>query len=224
MTGDMLYLFLLGLAAGLALLATTAYRRVSPTWLKWLLIALGLFTASRYVVMALFTHPEALHRFWGLRRCWLATTVGLTLPSVFAVDQLLRHPAISPAKLLRWLSPLLLAETAVIALGRLTPAPDRVIGWLPRLSAGWQVFLSLTQGLFVISFIAVAFLVMRKIPSRQIRFSLLGLVIGQGYLGFDGVVLASGHWYFRPFLYSEMVALVTLWYAFETSAALRERF
>ena len=216
------YLFLLGLASGITLLALTAYRRVSPPWLKWLLIASGVFVMSRYVTMALFTSDEAPQRFWALRHCWFATSIGLTLPSVFAIDQLLRHPALSPKKLLCWFAPFLAAYSAVILFGAFSPVPDRVGGWIPRLSSGWQAFVAIVHGTFVIGFLGICGMLMRKIPSRPIRASLLGLAVGQAYLAVDGLLLASGRWYFRPFLYSEMLTLLAIWHAYETSTALQQ--
>ena len=177
---------------------------------------------SRYLAMALFTSVDAPQRWWGLRYCWFATSVGLTLPSVVAVDQLLRHPAMSPKKLLVWYSPFLAAYAAVILFGVLTPTPDRVVGWIPHLSRGWQAVLSITQGILVLGFIGGGLLFMGKVPSRRLRAALLGLVVGQGGLGIDGLVLAFGGWYFRPFLYTEMLMLLAIWHAYETSAALSQ--
>ncbi|GEM_PF-2513577 len=216
------YLFFLGVAAGMTLLLLSAYRRVSPLWLRALLIATALFIISRYVTMALFTMGSAPQQFWALRRCWFATSVGLTLPSLIVIDQLLRHPAMSPAKLLRIFSPFLIAYGAVILFGVMSPQPDPVMGWTPRLSIGWQWFLGAIQTMFVLGFVTTCLLLMRKIPSPPIQRALLGLVIAHAYLGFDGLVLALGRWYFRPFLFSEMVALLALWYAYETSARLQQ--
>jgi len=216
------YLFFLGLAGGVALLTTTGYRRVSPAWLRWLLIASGLFVFSRYVALALFTTPDAPREFWAWRRCWLATSVGLTLPSIFAIDQLLRHPAMSPKKLLRWCAPFLAVYGLIIGFGKFTAVPDRVVGWTLHLSSGWQLLLSLTQGVFVLGFMALGLLLIRKIPSWPIRSALIGLVVAQGYLGLDGLLLAMGRWYFRPFLYSELLALLALWYAYEVSTNLQQ--
>ena len=215
------YVFLLGLACGITLLSLTAYRHVSPAWLKWLLISLGLFVMSRYISMALFTSPEASVRFWGLRHCWFASSVGLTLPSLMAIDQLLRHPGMSPGKLLRLFSPFLVAYGSVILFGAMTPQPDRIVGWIPHLSSGWHWLLSGVQVVFVLGFLSICIGLMWKLPSPPIRRALLGLALAHTYLGLDGVWLALGKWYFRPFLYSEMVALLALWYAYETAAALR---
>ena len=120
-----LYLFLLGLASGITLLAISAYRRVSPAWVKWLLVASGLFVISRYVAMALFASAETPEPVWGFRFCWFASYIGLTLPSVFAVDQLLRHPAMNPKKLLTWCAPFLVAYGAIILCADARPVAIR---------------------------------------------------------------------------------------------------
>jgi len=215
------YLFLLGLASGVALLTTTGYRRVCPVWLRWLLLGNGLFVMSRYVTMALFAIARTPTQFWLLRHCWFASAVGLTLPSVFAVDQLLRHPAMTPKKLLVWFSPFLIVYIAVLVFGKMTAAPDRVAGWALHLGVGWQAVLSLAQSLFIIGFVAACAFLMRKVPSLPIRLALLGLVAGHVYLGLDGLILALGRWYVRPFVYSEMLTLLALWHAYETSANLQ---
>ena len=214
-------LFLLGLTCGIALLTTTSYRRVTPLWLRWLLMASGLFVMSRYVTMALFTAEEAPRYFLVLRPCWFATSVGLTLPSVFALDQLVRHPAMTPKKLLARFSPFLVAYGIVLLIANVVLVPDRFVGWAMHLGPGWQLLLSLTQGAFVLGFIGISVLLMRKVPSTPIRVAIGGLMAGHAYLGFDGLLLALGQWYFRPFLYSEMLMLLALWHAYETSAKLQ---
>ena len=215
------YVFLLGLASGLTVLTMTAYRRMSPTWLRWLLIATGLLMLSRYLTMALFTHPEAPQRFWALRHYWFASSIGLTLPSLFAVDQLLKHPAMTPRKLLGWYAPFLVVYATVIVWGPLTPQSSPFGGWIPTLNPAWRWVISIVQSVFVMGFIGVCLMLMRKLPSRPIRIALLGLVLGYGYLGADGLLLVMGGSYFRPFLYSEMVTLLAIWHAYETGASLQ---
>ena len=218
-----LYLFLLGLAGGLAVLTITSYRRVSPTWLKWLLVASGALVIGRYVTMALFTSEEAPQRFWALRHCWYGTSLGLTLPSVFAVDQLIRHPAMTPKQLLIRFSPFLVAYLAVILFAEVQAVSDRVMGWTLRLTIPWRVFGAAVQAVFVLGFIGMAVLLARKIPVRPIRLALGGLAAAQAYLGLDGLVLALGGWYFRPFLFSEMITLLALWHAYETAWSLQQQ-
>jgi len=215
------YLFLLGLASGVTLLSLTAYRHLSPRWLKWLLVAVGCYTLSRYITMALFATSPDPQRIGFLRPCYFATSIGLTLPSVFAVDQLLRHPAMSPKKLLGWYSPFLVASLVAILWSSPTFVPDRVMGWTLRLSAGWRWWVSLLHAAFIILFIGMGLTIFRKVPFAQIRVALLGLMVSQGALGLDGLLVMCGVWYFRPFLYTEMLALIALWYAYESSVELR---
>lgn len=216
------YLFLLGLASGFALLAASAYRRVSPAWLKWLLLGTTLLVLGRYLALALFTQPDAPERVWAWRHLWFGTSIGLTLPSLMAVDQLVRHPAMSPAKLLRWYAPFLAVYAAVMLLGDFHPVPDPVAGWMPQLSRPWQAAVSIVQSVFVLGFLGGCAVLARKIPVPRLRAALAFLALGHAGLGLDGLLLASGGWYFRPFLYSEMLTLAALWHAYETSAALQQ--
>lgn len=213
-----LYLFLLGLASGVALLTISAYRRVSPGWLKWLLVACGALVISRYATMALFASAETPEQVWGFRHCWFASYLGLTLPSVFAIDQLLRHPAMTPKKLLAWFSPFLLAYGALILAADASPVADPVMGWMPKLSPGWRLFASSVQGVYILGFVGISVMLIRKVPVPSIRIALLGLILAHLALGLDGLLLSLGAWYFRPFLYSEMLTLFALWYAYQTAA------
>ena len=215
------YLFLLGLACGLAILPLTAYARLTPRWLRWLLIAAGSLVVGRYVALAGLALAEEPSRVWGLHRLWFGSLVGLTLPAVFAVDALIRHPAMTPKKLLRRFSPFLAAYAALILAGGSDPVPDRIAGWAVSLSPGWRLFAAIVQGLFIASFIAVCLLLARKLPVPAIQTALLVLTAAYLYLGVDGVIVAFGGWYDRPFLYSEMAASLALWYAFQTAASLQ---
>jgi len=211
------YLFSLGLAVGLAVLAMTAYLSVSPRWLRWMLLASGAYVTSRYVTMALFAVSPEPQRLWALRRCWLASSVGLTFPMLVALDQLVRHPAMSPRKLLRWFSPFLAAYALIILFGRFELGADRVAGSSPRL-VGWTLWLlAVVQGSFVVGFLGLGALLIRKLPFRHIQLALGGLMIAVGYLGLDGLLVATDRWYARPFLFSEILAMIAIWFALETA-------
>ena len=197
------YLFLLGLAMGLVVLLLTAYLSISPGWLRWLLLASGVFAASRYLVMALFAISPAPQDLWGLRACWFATSIGLTLPGVVALDQLVRHPAMTPKKLLKGYAPFLAAYLAVILLGRYELVPDPIAGYSPTLVGGWRW--------------ALAAMVGRKLPVPRIRLALGWLMAAYSYLSVDGFVRAAGGWYVRPYLYSECLALWAIWFALDTA-------
>jgi len=214
------YLFLLGFASGLALLAAASFRHVSPRWLQWLLTATACLVISRYVTMALFTAPEAFRRFWPLRWLWFTGPVALTLPGVFAMDQLLQHPAMSPKTILRWYAPFLAVYAVVLIFG-VGPTAEVPEAWNTSVSPVWRMILSTAHGIFTLAFLAACVVLVRKPLAGRARLALLGLAAAYLYLAFDGVLLAFNGWYFRPFLFSEMVALVAIWNAFDTAASLR---
>ena len=221
MPAGAIYLFLLGLAAGIALLTVSSYRHTSPAWLRWLLTLSGLFVASRYLAMALFAATDTPQRVWGFRHCWFATSLGFPLAATFAVDQLTRHPAMTPTKVLRWLAPFLAVYATVILVAPMTASPDRIAGWTLHLSTGWREVLGITHLSFTVSFLVIVFMVMRKIPSRPIRVALGGLAGGFLILTLDGLLSALHVWYFRPYLFSELFMLLALWHAFDTASSLQ---
>jgi hypothetical protein len=126
----------------------------------------------------------------------------------------------TPRTLLIRFSPFLVGYGLVLLCARGTLIPDRVIGWAFALTPPWRMFLSMIHLIFIIGFIGLCVLLIWKLPSRPIRFALCGLVLGHAYLGLDGLILTMGGWYFRPYLYSEMLTLLAIWHAYETSAAL----
>ena len=215
------FVFLYGLTSGIAILTITSYRHVSPWWLKGLLIASGLLVISRYLTLALFTIPDAPQRFWTWRHCWFGTSLGLTFPSVVALDQLLRHPAMTPQKLLARYAPFGAVYIAVMLFAPVASSPDRLAGWTLHLTPGWRWGLEATQTGFVLGFLGLGALLIRQVPVRPIRIAIGGLMLAQAALGMDGLLVSLGVWYPRPFLFSELLALLALWHAFETGAALQ---
>ncbi|PIQ84125.1 MAG: hypothetical protein COV75_03950 [Candidatus Omnitrophica bacterium CG11_big_fil_rev_8_21_14_0_20_63_9] len=187
-------LFLLGLASGLALLAMSSYRHASPGWLRWLLLGCGLALIFRYVCLAQFA-TAATFDYLGLgHRIWL---VGLMLPGIFAVDQLLRDPRMSPRILLIRSSPLLIAYAALL----IAPTELR------------RLFVLLIQGTFAAGFAGWAGLIAWKVPSLPIRRTLAGLVGGYAWLALSGAGLK---------LYPEIFTWLALWYAYETAFKLQQ--
>ena len=209
------YLFLLGAALGMTTLLVTAYATVSPRWLRWLLFASAALVAGRYLAMAAFAvgHGEL---GWVARRAWLGSSVGLTFPGAVALDQLIRHPLMTPKKLLKALSPFLVAYAAVMLAGQFELALDPHVGAYPRLIGWARPVIIVTQSCFVLGFAWLGLTAIQKLPMPRIRPAILGLMAAYSYLGVDGLLVTVGHWYFRPFLFSEMVTMAALWYAYHT--------
>ena len=225
--------FLLGVAAGLTVLTMTAYRRVSPSWLKWLLLATGVLTLSRYIVMACVGAASSPDRFWSWGYGYYVRSIGFTLPSVMAIDQLLRHPKMSPQRLLRWIAPLLLVDALIIGVATFAPPLDRLRGWVPH-TTGWRPVLidallgarwvfSLAQWAFIIGFIGVTALLRRQpYVAQPTRRALWALLLAYMILGADEALVAIGGWLTPPLLYPDMAVLLAIWYAYDTSATLSQ--
>ena len=212
------YLFLLGMAAGAALLPMSAFRRVSPVWLRWLLLASGAFVISRYAAMAVFATAAQPEPVWGWRFCWFATSLAFPLQTAFALDQLVRHPGMTPRGVLLRISPWLAVYLLVILFGPAEAVADRVVGWSVRLAPGWARLLAAAHALFVLTVVWLAAGLARRIPAWPTRLALAGLAAAYLALAADGVLLGLGHWYFRPYLFTELLAMAAIWHAYETAA------
>ena len=209
-----LYVFFLGLATGVTILAMSAYLSVSPAWLRRLLLASGVLVAGRYVVMTLCAIGLDPRTWWLPRLCWFATSVGLTLPGAVALDQLVRHPAMTPKKLLRWYAPFFAASCVALLLGRSTVVSDPIAGARPLL-VGWALGLfGCAQGAFVLSFLGLSVLLMMKLKSWHIRRALGVLVAAYACLG----VFTCGRWPVELFLFSEILTLLAIWFALNSAS------
>ena len=200
-----LHILLLGLALGLTLLVAIAYLRLGPAWLRWLLLLSAGWLAGRYLAMFLFAVSPNPQDVWAWRYAWFGSAVGLTLPAAVAVDQLVRHPAMTPKKLLQWYAPFFLGYVAVIALGRFALMPDPVVGAAPRLIGWARWVIGAVQSAYVLGLSFICLQLMRKLPSKPIRLALAGLLLAFAYLAIDGRIG------------SELLALLAIWFALETA-------
>jgi hypothetical protein len=187
--------FALGVAVGLTVMMMAAARRVSP--FKASVICCGVFVAARYVALAAI-RQAGLSVEWGeLRLLWHSGMTVLSWLTIVAADQLVRHPAMTPKRLVGWVLLPFLAACGV--------------------TAPWWTAALTVQELFTISFIGVCVLLIRKLPFPPIRRALAGLVVGQGCLGTSGWMSAFGGWGFLPYFIAELVMLLALWSAYETA-------
>ena len=185
-------------------------------------MASGLLLIIRYVmimhVMTMLEQTWWLDYLTDMRQYtwWSVGSIGFTLPGIFAVDQLIRHPAITPKKLLRWYLLFLLAEATTVVI--------TIVGTI-----GWSFAAQLVLLIgFAGGFVGVCVLLARKVPSAPLRRALGGLALSYGYLGARVLLLfplgaALGQRWINTIAFSsEIAALLALWYAYETSARLQQ--
>lgn len=189
--------FFAGLGCGLTLLLAAAIRPVSPRWLKQLLIGLLLLQGASYLLPVLTQ---------------TMTSTGLLLCSVFAVDQLIRHPAMSAKQLLVWCSPLIvfaLATTAVLLF-----APDKIPPlWRSCFLLGIPVLGSAGFALWVL-------LLFPKIPSREMRRA-LGLLAAAHTLQAGAFLFSLWQAGLPAAFHTDLLLLIALWHAYDTAYALQ---
>lgn len=185
--------FLLGLASGLVLLPLMSYRHVSPGWLRAGLWAGGLLLLSRYLLIYGSAAANAALAF--------SETAGFLLPAVVALDQLIRHPGMTPKKLvITWCLPLLAVAGGIC--------------WWPAASA-------LAVDLCGAALCAACLFLMTKIPLPALHRALFILSLSYGFWVVERVT-ARLHGSSLPFALSELTLLIGLWYAYETAHSLQQ--
>lgn len=194
--------FLAGLGCGFTLLVASALRPVSPRWLRVLLLCLMLVQAAWYL-LSLLASP-AVWLPWS-EPLWLLTATGLLVSSVFAIDQLLRHPAMSPRRLLRWCSPLLIVAIVAAPLLRYPP----LIPFLGRALLYLGVYMLGSLGFSI--WMLVLF---PKIPSRVMRGAVCLLAAAHAMRA--GEIL-YGLWRvgIPAIVHADLFLLMSLWYAYD---------
>ena len=211
-----LYVFTLGVAAGLTLVIMGAYGRLSPRWLQVLLLASGALLAARYIGLTfLFVAPHEIPtQLLGI--VWRSAPISFLLSSAVAVDQLLRHPAMTPKKLVRWMSPFLFAFALISLLAPTVLAGDPRVGWALCLPSLWGVALVAVQGVVAVVILGLGIFLARKIPSKPIIEALLliGMAQAMWTCAIAGTGLRCTTAPPAP-LTGDLLLLVALWYAFD---------
>ena len=148
--------YLLGLASGVALLPVLAFCQISTGWVRGLLIVGQALAAFSHALTASLGADPAVEA-WAARIGW-AAAAGTVAVSAFAVDQLLRHPAMTPRRLLLWIAPFLAGPLAAAVLGP---------------GAGWATGAAQATGaVFSLLFAVVTLWLAMRLPVPKIRLML----------------------------------------------------
>ena len=121
----------------------------------------------------------------------------------------------TPKKLVTWYAPFFAIDAFVILCGPLTIAVDAAIA--PRLTGWAAALLGTAHSVFVLGFLWLAWQAARRFPVATIRRAIFALMGSYLYLGVEGILVATGHGTPHPFLISEMLASVAIWFALDTA-------
>ena len=129
---------------------------------------------------------------------WLAGLIGLTWPVMAAVDQLVRHPAMTPKKLALWYAPFLVCSLVAIVGGM-----ARAVGCL---LAGFSAVLMVVAGAM-----------WRRLPPGAVKSALAMLMVAAVACAAEGVARAidpSG----LPWMWPEALVMTGVWRSFRAAS------
>lgn len=205
-----LLIYLTGIASGTVLLAMSAYRHASPVWLKWLLWITGLFLILRYTLTVLFLESGSLHFFQLQSYRWAVATACLCVPALFVIDQMLRHPAMSPEKFARIALPAILIQALCVLFGD----QFAFLGWV-----SFGVF-----QLFALALVVFCIRLWPQIPNTLLKRALSILIAALAFLAGESIMSLMGSTLSASGVLAEILMLAALWHTYETSFTLRQTF
>lgn len=212
--------FLLGLSTGVSALWFSEYLLLSPGWFRWVLVVSGIGVMSRYLLLFLtmiswVPWPGGVIR---LIEVWAA--IGLTLPCAVALDQLVRHPAMTPKKLLLRYAPMAAAFAPLLILGHASRWPDPVLGAIVGLSGSDAKALAILHGAFALITVWIVALLIRKLPGLPLRRAFTALAATQVLLTAQRLAGSLTWLDVRLVLAAEAAVLAAIWAALKTSRSL----
>ncbi len=219
MNVNYIILILICLSAVAVLLADIVVaNRVKYVGLRWILTGLFTFSMLRYFTLIAYGDSPSLGQLESLRYFYLATSIGLTIPTALAVWYIspqLREKVNYIVYLLffiPWIAfylYVIITQPTQIAI-----APE--FGYDLLLVAPFGEYLSVVQGSFVavIVLLCLIGIIMYKHPLLRSQF--VFLIIAQIGLTIDGLSIANGVTtrLFHPFTITEIIGFIAIYYAF----------
>lgn len=183
--------FLLGWAVGASALLFSEYLALSPRWFRWVIAAAGFGVVLRYWLLALTAITPVPLAAWMIDGVDVWAAVSLTFPCAVALDQLVRHPAMTPKKLLRSYAPVAAAWMVAVIVNRLAVA--------------------IVHTAFALLVVWMGAQLIRKLPLHKIQLSVAGLAAAQLLLAAQRLAGSQAVLDIRVLLASECVVLGSIW-------------
>ena len=191
--------FFLGLAAGLSAFLVSEYLALSPRWFRWVVTLSSLGVISRHVLLAMIAIAPPATLGWGARLIDAWASVGLTLPCAVAIDQMVRHPAMTPKKVLTAYAPVAAALLVTFITG------------------GNRALLAVIHGAFALAAVWFGALLIRKLPGTSVRLALAGLAAAQVVLAGRQLAAVFAALDLRLGLGTDLLVLGSIWAALKTA-------
>ncbi|MGL4343948.1 MAG: hypothetical protein ACRCTE_02025 [Cellulosilyticaceae bacterium] len=189
------------------------------TLLKVVCIALFAFSMMRYLTLIVYGDHPTLGQLEVLRYFYLATSIGLTIPTASAVWYITPsfREKISYGKyLLLWI-PWILFYIYVIITQPTKIVQGQHFGYALELTGKFPLYLSIAQGTFVTLITLLCLMGLIRYKNELLRSKYIIIILAQILLTLDGLsyylpVLDI----FPPFTVTEVFGFVAVFYAFNT--------
>lgn len=215
-----MYLLLIAIciiAIGVLMLNIAAVNKNPYKLLKVVCISLFAFSMMRYLTLIVYGDKPTLAQLEALRYFYLATSIGLTIPTASAVWYItpLYNKKISYGRYLLLFTPWILFYLFVIVTQptEIKMAPN--FGYTLELTGKFPLYLSIAQGSFVIIIILLCLIGLFKYKNAYLRSQYFVIIIAQILLTLDGLsyyrpMLSV----FPPFTVTEVFGFLATYYAF----------
>lgn len=185
--------------------------------MKWVCIVLFTFSMTRYLTLIIYGDHPSLEQLEVLRYFYLATAIGLTIPTASAVwyiSPFLRDK-ISYSKYLLCFLPWIIFYIFVIVTQPTQIVMGETYGYVLELTGEFPRYLSIAQGSFVIIIITLCLIGLAKYKNPYLRMQYFLIIAAQVLLTLDGLSYFKEFLQvFPPFTVTEVFGFVAIFYAF----------
>lgn len=191
----------------------------NETLLKIVCITLFAFSMLRYFTLIVYGDSPTLRQLELLRYFYLATSIGLTIPTASAVwyiSPYIREKLSYGKYLILWL-PWILFYLFVLITQPTEIVQGKNFGYTLELTGKFPLYLSIAQGTFVTIIIMLCIVGIAKYRNELLRSKYIVIILAQVLLTLDGLsyylpVLDV----FPPFTVTEVFGFLAVLYAFYT--------
>lgn len=185
--------------------------------LKIVCILLFAFSMLRYVTLIVYGDTPTLGQLEKLRYFYLATSIGLTIPTASAVWYITPHlrTKIDYGKYLLYFSPWIIFYLFTIITQPTQIVLSDTYGYKLILTGEFPIYLSIAQGSFVIIMIILCLIGVLKYKNEYLRSQYFVIIGAQILLALDGLTyLVPTVVTIPPFTLTEVFGFIAIFYAF----------
>ncbi|WP_069997392.1 hypothetical protein [Cellulosilyticum sp. I15G10I2] len=187
--------------------------------LKIVCIMLFVFTMLRYFTLIVYGDAPAYQQIMVLRYFYLASSIGLTIPTVSAIWYVtpLYREKISYPRYLLYFTPWIIFYMYIIIRQPTVVVQGESFGYALHLIDRYPMYLSIAQGSFIAIVFILSIIGIMNYKNLQIRVQLLMIIMAQITLLLDGITyfIKIPHTFPR-FTVSEVLGFAALIYAFSS--------